>query len=107
MAETEFHRQTREGNLMPGTTVAIARLLRNGTRTLAECACLLGMDRGQLEDRLNLMVRQGYLARITVPAPGGSCTCGHCCASCLQSRDIPAPAIFILTPKGDQLVSRS
>ncbi|RPI40598.1 MAG: hypothetical protein EHM53_01430 [Methanoregulaceae archaeon] len=90
--------------MMAGTTAAIARLLRDGSLTLSACASGLGLSREQLEDRLRLMEQQDYLARVTRPYPDESCTCRHCCASCCRKTIAPAPAIFVLTEKGERLL---
>ncbi|AGB03753.1 transcriptional regulator [Methanoregula formicica SMSP] len=91
---------------MAGVTATIARMVGSGNATLAECAERLGLSREQLENRLRLMERQGYLARRNEDAaPGGNaCSCGHYCSGCRRIRDLPAPVIFILTPKGERLV---
>lgn len=91
---------------MTGTTHAIARLLQQGTYTLPDSARLLGIRLEQLEERLALMERQGYLASVHAAPPGEACSCGHCCGSCCQARKLPAPRLFALTPKGERLASR-
>ena len=90
---------------MAGMTAYIARMIRDGTMTVPECAARLGITRGQPEDRLHLMEQQGYIARQKeTPAEVKSgCSCGHCVASCSRIAVAPAPSAFILTGKGERL----
>lgn len=93
--------------MMAGTTEAIARLLRDRSLTTAECVAALGLSREQLVDRLCLMERQGYVARIVSSDPDGPCTCRHCCSTCCRKNSVPGPAVFTLTPKGERLAGDS
>lgn len=88
---------------MAGTTAAIARLLRDRSLTLAECARMLGLNRAQLDERLFLMERQGYLAR-AAPQKDEPCTCSGCCATCYRKGGRAEPAVFTLTAKGEKLI---
>ena len=91
---------------MAGTTTEIARLLKGGSLTLAECGRMLGLSREQLDERLFLMARQGYLARAT-PQKDTTCTCSGCCAtcSCCSVKNTGAvPVLYTLTGKGERLV---
>lgn len=93
--------------MMTGTTAGIARLLKGGSLTLAECARMLGMSRAQLDERLFLMERQGYLTRAT-PQEDAASTCPGCCAtcSCCNAKDTGAvPVLYSLTGKGERLVA--
>jgi hypothetical protein len=89
---------------MAGMTALIARIVHDGNTTLGECAGRLGLTREQLDSRLILMERQGYLTRVKEAAFGVDCSCGHCCAACCRSTGTPAPEIFTLTPKGEHLI---
>jgi len=88
---------------MEGMTVSIARLVRKGNMTLAECADRLGISRTQLEERLQMMERQGYLARIKDVNPDPECRCGHCCLSCCKRDGATTMVLFTLTQKGERL----
>lgn len=91
---------------MAGTTAEIVRLLRDRSLTLAECARILGLNRAQLDERLRMMERHGYLARATPQTD--SCTCSGCCSSCgCSAKDTSsAPLIYSLTGKGERLAAR-
>jgi len=89
---------------MTGTLQSIAQFIRDGNLTMAECSARLGITREQLENRLQLMERQGYILRhqgTTVDTAG--CTCGHCCASCRTPGSRQIPATITLTEKGERL----
>lgn len=88
---------------MAGTTAEIVRLLRDRSLTPAECARMLGMNRAELNERLRMMERQGYLAR-AIPQTD-PCTCSGCCSSCgCSAKDTSsAPVIYSLTGKGERL----
>jgi DNA-binding HxlR family transcriptional regulator len=90
---------------MAGMIASIAKLLRSGNATPAEIAESIGITRKQLTDRLALMERQGYLARHrdTDPGPDAGCSCGYCCSSCCKRDAAPAPVLYTLTKKGEQL----
>jgi predicted ArsR family transcriptional regulator len=91
---------------MGGTTASIARLIRDGNMTIADCARRLGVTKEQLGARLRLMEQQGYLARAT-PQKGETCTCSGCCAacSCCNVKNTGAvPVVYTLTRKGGRLV---
>ncbi|NMB78272.1 MAG: hypothetical protein GYA23_04180 [Methanomicrobiales archaeon] len=92
---------------MAVTLETIARLIHEGDMTLAECSARLGITRDQLDTRLRLMERQGYLTRNRHGVKAGEeCSCGHCCALCCRSRHtVPVPDSFILTPKGMRLIA--
>lgn len=90
---------------MAGTLQSIARVIRTGNLTLAECALRLGMTQEQLENRLSLLERQGYILREAGMPEGATCSCGHCCASCRTPRQIPAT--ISLTEKGERLAGDS
>ncbi len=90
---------------MTGTLQAIARLIHGGDKTLAECSARLGITKGQLEDRLLLMERQGYILRHNGKDHEQPCTCGHCCATCCHSSG-NRPVLQTLTPKGERLIRR-
>ncbi|MEN6444306.1 MAG: helix-turn-helix domain-containing protein [Methanoregula sp.] len=92
---------------MGGTLQSIARIIRDGNLTMTECAQRLGISRDQLENRLFLMERQGYLARQKDPAPGPDCGCGHCCSSCSNGEGAPVPVLYTLTQKGERLAQDS
>lgn len=90
---------------MAGNTAEIARLLGSGSLTLAECARMLGMSREQLDERLRMMERQGYLARAT-PQKDVAFTCPGCCATCSCCSVIKtgaAPILYSLSGKGERL----
>ena len=89
---------------MSGTLRSIARLIRDGHLTIAECPARLGITREQLENRLQLMERQGYILRQGTPVDTESCTCGHCCASCCKNDNRNLPLTLSLTPKGERLL---
>ncbi len=87
---------------MAGTTAEIARLLRDRSLTLAECARMLGLNRVQLDERLRLMERQGYLARAT--SQTDSCSgCSATCSCCGAKNTGAGPVIYSLTGKGERL----
>ncbi|NLD57950.1 MAG: hypothetical protein GX651_07445 [Methanomicrobiales archaeon] len=93
---------------MAGTTAEIARLVTSGSLTLAECARMLGMHRAQLDERLFLMERQGYLARAT-PHNVDAGTCSGCCSKCTcrgAKNPGAAPAVYSITEKGERLAAR-
>ncbi|PKG32434.1 hypothetical protein [Methanoregula sp.] len=92
---------------MSGTLRSIARLIRDGNQTVAECAARLGINRQHLEERLALMERQGYVARReNVPLEGG-CTCGGCCSTCPRRDTAAPPLLYMLTEKGARLLKTS
>ena len=89
---------------MAGTTADIARILRDRSLTRAECARMLGLNREQLNERLRMMERQGYLARATPQTD----SCSGCCAtcSCCGTKNAGAlPVIYSLTGKGERLAA--
>lgn len=91
---------------MAGNTAEIARLLGSGSLTLAECARMLGMSREQLDERLRMMERQGYLARATAAQKDEPGTCSSCCATCSccsVKKTGAAPILYSLTGKGERL----
>lgn len=88
---------------MAGMTAMIAGMIRDGSLTLTECAERLGLTREQLDSRLALMERQGYLSQMRPAAAEDGCSCGHCCATCNKSKDAPAPVLYTLTQKGERL----
>ncbi|MDD5144207.1 hypothetical protein [Methanoregula sp.] len=92
---------------MSGTLQSIARLIRDGHVTLAECPARLGITREQLDNCLQLMERQGYLVRQGIPVDTEGCTCGHCCASCCRNGLQNPPVTFSLTAKGERLLRHS
>jgi hypothetical protein len=92
---------------MSGTLHSIARLIRDGHLTLAECPARLAITREQLENRLQLMERQGYILRQGTSVDTGGCTCGHCCASCCRNESQNLPVTFSLTAKGERLLRHS
>jgi len=92
---------------MPGTLQSIAQLIRDGDLTLADCAARLGITREQLENRLQLMERQGYVLRRDSTADTAGCTCGHCCVSCCKNASLNHPVTFSLTAKGECLLRHS
>jgi DNA-binding HxlR family transcriptional regulator len=89
---------------MTGMTTRIARIVSNGNITLGESARRLGMTREQLDSRLLLMERQGYLTRLTGTAPEAGCSCGGCCTGCSNDRNHPPLVMFALTKKGMRLI---
>jgi len=89
---------------MTGTLQSIAQLIRDGHVTLAECPARLGISREQLENRLHLMERQGYILRQGGAADAPGCTCRHCCASCCQHDSAHLPFTLSLTAKGERLL---
>ena len=92
---------------MAGTLQSIALVIRNGNLTLTECALRLGMTKEQMEDRLSLMERQGYILRQAGMPEGAPCSCGHCCASCGTPGSQQVPATITLTEKGERLAKDS
>jgi len=93
---------------MAGMIASIARILRSGNATPAEIAENIGITREQLTERLSLMERQGYLARHRdTPGSDAECSCGHCCSSCCKRDAAPAPVLYTLTKKGEQLAQDS
>jgi len=92
---------------MGGTLQSIARVIRTGNLTLAECALRLGMTQEQLEDRLSLLERQGYILREAGMPESATCSCGHCCTSCRTPGSRQIPAVISLTEKGERLVGDS
>lgn len=92
---------------MSGTLQSISELIRDGSQTVAECATRLGINRQQLEERLALMERQGYVTRRkNVPLEGG-CTCGGCCSACPRRDTAAPPVLYTLTEKGERLLRTS
>jgi len=89
---------------MTGSLRSIAQLIQDGHLTLAECPARLGITREQLENRLQLMERQGYLVCQGGAADAAGCTCSHCCASCCQNDSAHLPFTVSLTAKGEQLL---
>lgn len=92
---------------MTGTLQSIARVIRTGNLTLGECALRLGMTEEQLENRLSLLERQGYILRQAGMPEGAACSCGHCCASCRTPGSRQIPATISLTEKGERLAGDS
>lgn len=93
---------------MAGSLQSVARIIHDGDLTLAECAVQLGISRDQLENRLRLMERQGYIRRQGGDAQDtATCSCGHCCASCSRSESRPIPVTYTLTAKGECLLRQS
>ena len=90
---------------MTGTLGAIARLIRDNDVTFGEGAARLGITREQLDNRLHLMERQGYLNRHGGIRETGAGCCNHSCALCSLCRaDVPVPRTISLTPKGMRLI---
>ena len=92
---------------MAGTLQSIARVIRTGNLTMVECALRLGMTPEQLENRLSLLERQGYILRQAGMPEGATCSCGHCCASCRTPGSRQIPATITLTEKGERLAGDS
>lgn len=89
---------------MSGTLQSIAQLIRDGHLTLAECPARLGITREQLENRLQLMERQGYVTCGRNSLEGGGCTCGGCCFACTKKDTTQSPSLYTLTAKGERLI---
>jgi hypothetical protein len=89
---------------MTGTLQSIAQFIRDGNLTMAECSARLGITREQLENRLQLMERQGYILRQGSAQDAPACTCNHCCASCCKNESLNLPVTFSLTAKGERLL---
>ncbi len=92
---------------MTGTLQSIARVIRTGNLTLGECALRLGMTEEQLENRLSLLERQGYILRQAGMPKGTTCSCGNCCASYRTPCSRQIPATITLTEKGERLAGDS
>lgn len=92
---------------MTGTLQSIVRVIRMGNLTLGECALRLGMTDEQLENRLSLLERQGYILRQTGMPEGTTCSCGHYCVSCRTPGSRQTPATISLTEKGERLAGDS
>lgn len=88
---------------------SIAQRIRDGNFTLAELAAAVGLTAEQLKNRLDLMVRQGYIVQEAACAPAESDGCGcHACCAC-GSRDPCAisPVRYRLTEKGKHLIGKT
>ncbi|ABS55486.1 hypothetical protein Mboo_0968 [Methanoregula boonei 6A8] len=93
---------------MTGIFVMIARMIRDGNLTTAECAERLGITKNQLEGRLLQMEHQGYLARVKdVTPPESGSLCGHSCALCNNQTESCFPVRFVLTRKGEYLIQNT
>lgn len=89
---------------MAGTLPSILRLIRDGDTTFAEVTVRLGITREQLENRLRLMERQGYILRQSGTSDTPACSCGHCRSPCRETGGGKVPVIYALTRKGEDLV---
>jgi len=82
----------------------ILRMIREDRSTRADLAVELGITPDQLNDRLALMVRQGYLARVDAGGPGTrECSCTCCCQPC--AGNAASLAGYRLTEKGRRVAS--
>ena len=92
---------------MPDRQVSIRgilRMIQEGRFSAAGLAATLGLTQDQLGDRLALMARQGYLARVDAGSPGTrECACGGCCQPC--SERAASPTGYRLTEKGCRVAS--
>lgn len=87
-----------------GSIPCILRMIRENRFSAAGLAAALGLTQDQLGDRLALMVRQGYLARVDAGSPGtGMCACRCCCQPC--SERAASPTGYRLTEKGRRVAS--
>lgn len=86
---------------------SIAYQIREGKFSLSELAAGLGLSQEQLKNRLDLMERQGYIAREADCAPEGGCGCCHSCPSCGSGDKKTMPVQYRLTEKGLRLADRA
>lgn len=91
--------------IMAGTLQSIARLIRDGHLIIAECPARLGITREQLDNRLQLMERQGYVACGRNPLEGAGCARGGYCSACPKKDATQSPSLYTLTEKGERLIS--
>jgi DNA-binding HxlR family transcriptional regulator len=85
----------------------IACQIREGNSSLAELAEGVGLSQEQLKNRLDLMERQGYIARETDCAPEGGCGCCHSCPSYGSGSRRTMSVRYRLTEKGQRLAGVS
>jgi hypothetical protein len=83
---------------------SIAKRIREGNFSFAELAASVGLSQDQLKNRLELMERQGYIARDPdcVPSGDGGCDC-RSCPSCSDRDRATLPVQYHLTEKGKLL----
>ncbi len=86
---------------------SIAYLIQEGKFSLPELAEGVGLSQEQLKNRLDLMERQGYIAREADCVPEGGCGCCHSCLSCGSGDRKPVPVQYRLTEKGQRLAEAS
>jgi len=87
-----------------GSIPCILRMIRENRFSAAGLAAALGLTQDQLGDRLALMVRQGYLARVDADGPEtGKCACPGCCQPC--SERVASPLGYRLKEKGRRVAS--
>ncbi|MFA5331780.1 MAG: hypothetical protein WC342_05330 [Methanoregula sp.] len=86
---------------------SIAQRIRDGNFSVAELSAGVGLSQEQLKNRLDLMERQGYIAREADCTPEGGCGCCHSCPTCGSGDKNVLPTRYRLTEKGKNLASKS
>lgn len=80
----------------------LLRKIRKNRFTVRGLAAELGLTPGQLDDRLALMERQGFL-KLEKPCCQGE---GGCACCCCTSRCSHEPAQYTLTDKGRRIAEK-
>jgi hypothetical protein len=81
--------------------IEILQLIQRGGMSLRDMSRELEIERSALEDRMNSLVRSGYIKEISFTAECGSKKCKDCpmTSSCDSDQDL-FPKVFELTDKG-------
>jgi len=85
----------------------ILGLIQRGGSSLRDMSKELGLDREALEDRMDSLVRSGYVREVRFTADCHSKKCMDCpmTSSCIDGKD-KLPKVFELTEKGKRALDR-